>query len=543
MSGVVDPLINKTITGNPPVLEEQAARYARDLDYKCDRLLALWQETKPLFVKKGVSKPAFLRALQGLHKSTQLYGYTALHQCLDSLLDQVMKTTSENASLHQYRIEHLLRRIKLLADGQTIHSSGMETESHVLMLPPLYLLSNNEIFNDQFLRELDIFGITVRKFSELDQLIEALTEGIPGILIVALELMDEQRVQSLTEVIQHQIPLVFLAEEDSWQARIRSVRLGAEGFISTQDPADRVLDYLKVQRDMDSELTPTVMLVDDSPSFASYGAQVLEASGVDVFPVMDPLKVISLLQEQDFDLLLLDLHMPECAGNELAAVIRQYPKYQQLPIVYLSTETGLQRQLEALSVGGDDFLVKPISEAHLVSAVHQRIERFRSLKKLINLDDLTGLVNQINIKLSLETQIKQCLADERPLCLALLDIDHFKEINDGYGHLMGDVVIQALGHLLKFQVPADCLPGRYGGEEFAIIAPNTELEEAHALVEALRVRFEKIEFSCGSKRLHVTFSGGVVQCQPSMNVDQLIQSADECMYKAKASGRNKTLSE
>jgi diguanylate cyclase (GGDEF)-like protein len=192
----------------------------------------------------------------------------------------------------------------------------------------------------------------------------------------------------------------------------------------------------------------------------------------------------------------------------------------------------------ARSMGGDDFLVKSSDSEELISAVRITAARYRHLRRWMTCDSLTGLLNHTHITESLERAIFRTRADQQPLAFAMIDIDHFKQVNDNFGHSVGDRVIKSLARLLRQHAhSADCV-GRYGGEEFAIIFPETSLIRAAQQLDDLRNRFAALELLRSDGVFHATFSAGLARLDPGMASRDLIESADQALYRAKAAGRN-----
>ncbi|WP_369602745.1 GGDEF domain-containing protein [Hahella sp. SMD15-11] len=158
---------------------------------------------------------------------------------------------------------------------------------------------------------------------------------------------------------------------------------------------------------------------------------------------------------------------------------------------------------------------------------------------MINRDGLTNLLNHVAIEEVLEREVARAERNESPLVFVMLDLDHFKQINDTYGHVMGDKVLVDFAHLLKNRLRRSDSVGRYGGEEFSVILPDTETDEAVHLIDALRESFAGIEHRLGKTGVNVTFSAGLASWKPGMSPETLRQQADKALYQAKRNGRNR----
>ena len=199
----------------------------------------------------------------------------------------------------------------------------------------------------------------------------------------------------------------------------------------------------------------------------------------------------------------------------------------------------LDKQLDAMSEGGDDFLTKPIKPRHLIATVRNRAARARSLKARMVRDSLTGLYNHTHTLQLLEDASYRARREGQPLAFAMLDIDHFKKVNDSYGHPMGDRVIKSLALFLKQRLRKTDHIGRYGGEEFAVVLPDTDSVAAHKVLEEIRQRFAEIRYPAKPADLACTFSCGIAQLGADEDATVLARRADEALYRAKHGGRNR----
>ena len=257
--------------------------------------------------------------------------------------------------------------------------------------------------------------------------------------------------------------------------------------------------------------------------------------------VNNPFNVIDALLEFTPDLILIDLYMPECNGTDLAKVIRQLDAYVSIPIVFLSAENDLDKQLFAMGLGGDDFLTKPIQPQHLISSVTSRIRRSLMLRSFMVRDSLTGLLNHTAIKDLLNGEVAGAIRQKKHMSFAMIDIDNFKQINDSHGHPAGDRVIKSLSRLLNQRLRSSDLVGRYGGEEFAVVLVDADRMTAMKVLDNIREDFSQLRHLADDKEFTVTFSCGIADVSQFPNTAKLSDAADKALYKAKHAGRNQVM--
>jgi diguanylate cyclase (GGDEF)-like protein len=237
---------------------------------------------------------------------------------------------------------------------------------------------------------------------------------------------------------------------------------------------------------------------------------------------------------------LLDVSMPGCSGPELAQIIRMNDDWLRVPIIYLSAETDVSKQMNALIKAGDDFITKPISDNALVAAVFSRAQRARILSNALSRDSLTGLLKHADIKEQAAVELERAQRSGKPASVAMLDIDFFKKVNDSYGHAAGDNVIRALANLLRQRLRRVDSLGRYGGEEFLVVLPDCSAEQAHKILDEIRQRFAELKFIASGSEFSVTLSAGIASTETtSTDASDLLDKADQALYAAKHSGRNR----
>lgn len=496
----------------------------------------------------------FYRQVHSLAGAAGSFGYTSLGVCAREL-EQILLEFTEglypdedfaeqvNATLEELR--------KLAASGaDTDYSSNLltgHTSSEELDDQPLlYILEDDAELAEELCNQLVLFGYQACAFDSDEAILAAHKHQSAAALIIDIGLQDgalhgteiAPQLQSSGAV---KAPLIFISRRDDWQARLAALRAGADAYFTKPLDFTQLVEVLERLLKRYHHDPYRVLIVDDDPLLAGHYASVLREARMDTIELNDPAGLLDVLPEEKPDIILMDLYMPSCTGIEAAQIIRQQPLYQGLPIIFLSTETGVKQQLNALRLGGDEFLQKPISDAHLVEAVSIRADRFRTLKNLMDRDGMTGLLNHINFKLALEREISLSRRRHAQLTVAMIDIDHFKKINDRFGHPTGDRIIKVTAWLLKQSLRETDIIARYGGEEFAVILPDTTIMDALGLVETIRGKLAETVFTRGDASFHVTLSGGIAGLTDRNDVDALIAAADDALYEAKQTGRDRVV--
>ena len=338
----------------------------------------------------------------------------------------------------------------------------------------------------------------------------------------------------------HQVSQLFcLSTPKSLSTMVALLRAGADVIIQPDQEITtvlaRVLDLIQAREQDPSR----VLLVEDSRTAVAVLQKALIQHGIESHSIGNPQQLLAAVEMYRPDLVLMDMYMPHCNGVEATRVLRQMASYQSVPVVYLSSERDMGMQIEALRLGGDQFLTKPCNPVLLAAVVKTKIDRYRDMQRSSLNDGLTGLLNHSAVKTRL-TQLLHAMNPARDrLCVAMIDIDHFKSVNDTYGHPVGDQVIRSLAWLLKGRLRATDIIGRYGGEEFLVVMRDAAVEESFAVLERIREDFSTMPHAHAGGTLRATFSGGVSTYPLYATINELTQSADDALLGAKRSGRNR----
>lgn len=301
---------------------------------------------------------------------------------------------------------------------------------------------------------------------------------------------------------------------------------------------------------------PLVLIVDDDKSLRMLLTLAMEKEGYRVAQARDGAQCLADYITLSPDLILMDAMMPGMDGFTCCTQLQALPMGNQTPVLMITVLDDQESVDQAFAAGATDYITKPIHWAVLRQRVRRLIHQSQlyrqleaanqELRRLANLDGLTQIANRRCFDDYLEREWRRMTRERQPIALILADIDYFKAYNDTYGHLAGDAclkqVVQAVREMVRR--PADLL-ARYGGEEFAIVLPNTTLAGAVQVAELVRQRVDElaIEHNSSHCSTYVTLSYGVAGIVPTSELQptDLIQQADEALYRAKAAGRNQVV--
>lgn len=407
----------------------------------------------------------------------------------------------------------------------------------------IYVLEDDLMLASELTLALINFGYEVRHYATLAAAEQAVSEQRPDFLIVDVMFSGDERTgpQSIAELQRRSadpLSVVFISARDDFDAYLAAVRAGAVGYFVKPLDIPQLVNTLEAQLKLAQSSPYRILIVDDDALLARHYQVILEHAGMRVELVSDPSEVLEVMRRFHPELVLLDLNLPGCRGYEVAQLIRLNPDWLRVAIAYLSSESDEQAQANAVGYGGEDFLTKPISDLRLVSAVCVRAARSRQLSEAIDRDSLTGLMTHARIKDQVSLEVQRARRTGKTVSVAMIDLDHFKAVNDTYGHALGDRVIRALAQLLRQRLRQTDAIGRYGGEEFVVILPDCEPEQAQAILDDLRQSFSAVTFNANDTVFHVSLSCGIASSGRDGDAE-LLELADKALYRAKAEGRNR----
>lgn len=297
-----------------------------------------------------------------------------------------------------------------------------------------------------------------------------------------------------------------------------------------------------------------VLIIDDSEVVRDRVSSALRNAGVcdDFIFADDGVNGVKALLENQVDLVLCDLVMPGIDGYKFLMVKNSKKGYEDVPVIMLTGQEHVNEKVRALRAGASDYITKPFHDEELVARfnVHLRIKELQDelrtkneqLKLLTRTDPLTGIANRRHFMESLQSEFRRAQRYRSALAFMMADLDRFKSINDTYGHLFGDQALIAVSCAFTEALREHDLVGRYGGEEFGMLLPETDLAGAAVVAERCRSMIESCKLSTnnGDSTISITVSLGVAAI-PAAKIeapDDLIRVADEALFAAKQGGRN-----
>jgi len=298
-----------------------------------------------------------------------------------------------------------------------------------------------------------------------------------------------------------------------------------------------------------------VVVVDDDAAIRRLVSLFLKRSGYEVREFATGEEARTALPATPWDLAILDRRLPDLDGLVLCHELKSNPELRNRYVIMLTGEADQEDKVQGLDLGADDYITKPFQPPELLARIRagkriidlqkELMETNRRLELLSITDGLTKLYNHRYFQDELLRAFDESQRYQRPLSLAMVDIDFFKKVNDTYGHAVGDEVLKAVSRMFQQSIRSTDLAARYGGEEFAVMMPETELQDAITFAEKIRSLVEAAEVPTAAGPLRITVSIGVSTVPHTRihTAHEVVVAADRALYRAKKNGRNQVQAE
>ena len=387
-------------------------------------------------------------------------------------------------------------------------------------------------------------GLTPRIYNDSDKLLADVGQQPPVAIVCGPHILDklaQSREQGAKQ--QHFPPVVMLARQDNLATRLAAMRAGVDLFMV--QPVEAGVFSSRLKRLIKPKAQPQyrVLLVEDDPAQAEYASAILQKADFAVEVVTEPLKILDALNSSRPDLILMDLYMPDASGSELAAIIEHTPDFYDIPIIYLSGEQNEDIQLEALSIGGEDFLAKPVSPKRLVTTVSNRIKKTRSRTRRLgrsrNRDKVTGLLKRDYMLEQLEHVLSADAETHKAMGFLMIELDSPDSIMLRAGIDGMDLLLAEISQLILHETTIQDVCARFGDTCFTVLTQEHEPELLSGLAERIRNSIARRLFEIGIHSITASVSIGIVPLHTwSEDPSVVISKAKSVVNEAKALGGN-----
>jgi two-component system, cell cycle response regulator len=304
------------------------------------------------------------------------------------------------------------------------------------------------------------------------------------------------------------------------------------------------------------ETQATILVADDEPVNRALIQRRLQREGYRVLTAQNGTEAVKKTEEALPDLVILDVMMPEMDGMDACRLIKENLQTRDIPVIFLSARDETEMKVSGLSLGANDYISKPFKAEELIARVgvairlkrerdqlrasaEEAIARAEVAQERAVTDALTGLLNRYGLRHILAREHAEARRYTRPLACLIIDLDDFKAVNDNYGHAAGDLALQQIAGILREAVRRSDTVFRYGGEEFLVLLPETDLDGAAALAEKIRSAASARPFGDGERVFNLTLSAGATSLCDNESGNDMIARADMALYHAKEQGRNR----
>ncbi len=525
-------------------MEELREEYARELPHKLDELESQIEEAKqrPETTTDAASTAHRLRGTAGAY-GFKLVGALAGH--IEDLLSEYETSPSGVRRDLWKDVDRALTDARLASRDQ-------ETAARVRMTPPggsstgTVLLVDDDADTRRVATSLlrkQLFDVCVAS-SGAEALHKASSIKLVA-AVVDIHLSEESGFDLCRQLRElpgkERLPLVLISADRSVETRVAATHVGASLFVEKPLREDTFSGAVQQLVDEGLMRHGRVLILEDDRDFANHAEHLLQSNDIDTRAIVDPAELPFALEAFRPDLLLLDIDLPDTSGVDICRALRMSVDSQTLPILMITAHIDDDTRIEAFRAGANDFISKPVLEEEFNARVDVQLKHARLLQERAERDPLSGLLLRRPFLEALEQRLSEARRYERPLALAIIDIDHFKRVNDEFGHTFGDTVIAGLGQLLRQRFRNEDLRCRWGGEEFIVALPGQEADLLERALGRVLREFSEMCFVAGDgEPFSVTASAGIAaHPDDGLSAQALVRQADVRLYQAKADGRNR----
>ena len=409
----------------------------------------------------------------------------------------------------------------------------------------IFIVSHRSVELSLLSNLLESRGFTVIAFSTIERA-QAMAQTVaPSIVVLDLgdanQIILNKNTKDAFEAVDNQLPaFVVISRRDDVDTRKMAAKFEAEAFFATPINAHNFSSTLDVILESRGTNGCRVLLIDKEKKRISYIEKALIHENIQSRAISIIDSIVDELVNFKPDLILIAYDKDDTYWQDGARIIRLHESHFNMPIVFLVEEECRQAKLDALHAGADDCIYGNELQDEQLQILKQRILRFRRANHLIIMDSLTGALNRDAFLERANEEISLAIRRKESICLAMIDVDHFKQINDENGHVVGDYVLRHISDYLNNRLRRSDVVGRYAGDEFLVLLPDTDLDSAYLVLDMIRKNLVAHNIKVNNADVRVSISLGLIAARPTepLDIETLIVDADKKLYEAKVAGRN-----
>lgn len=484
-----------------------------------DQRVTVLEHAVTLLLDQQLSEPARQHAEREAHKLAGSLGMFGADQG-SRLAQEIEHLFEQGRSLNPQQLQQLCKLVKALRHELQRFQEGqlpeiISEDEPLQERPWLLIVSPNRSLAEQIAAEAPCWGLRSQIIANPVRAREQITKLRPDVVlldIAAGSLENDLMLLAELSAWTPPVPTLALTDQGGFIEHVKVTRLGSRRVLQHPVTATQVMEAVHQVLQRTRPTQAMVMAVDDDVQVLNLLQRLLIPWGLHVCVLDDPLRFLEVLEATSPNLLILDVEMPHVSGIELCQIVRNDPRWNGLPVLFLTAHTDAAIMNQVFSAGADDYVNKPIAGPELLNRIFNRLERSRLLKSLAETDALTGVTNRRKSTQELTQFLQWCRHCQQPLCFALIQLNDLKQINQQHGHAVGDEVLACLGQLLRQTFHGEDVVGRWGGSEFIVGLAGVSRQEGMTPLTDLQARLHQIEFKAANgAKFRVTARIGVVE--------------------------------
>ncbi len=409
----------------------------------------------------------------------------------------------------------------------------------------IFIVSHRSVELSLLSSILETRGFTVIAFSTMERA-QAMSKTVaPSIVVLDLgdanQIKLDQSTKAAFEPFNNQPPeFVIVSWRDDVETRKRAAKFEAEAFFATPINAHNFSSTLDVVLESRGTDNCRALLIDKKLDRVAYIEKALQTQNIKCHSIRVIENIIDELVNFKPDLILIACDSTDDYWKDSARIVRLHETHFNMPIVFLIHDENKNAKLNALNAGADDCIYEHELQEEQFQILKQRILRFRRANHLIIMDSLTGALNRDAFMEHANEEISLAIRRKESICLAMIDVDHFKQINDENGHVVGDYVLRHISDYLNNRLRRSDVVGRYAGDEFLVLLPDTDLDSAYLVLDMVRKNLVAHNIKVNNADVRISISLGLIAARRTepLDIETLIVEADKKLYEAKVAGRN-----